>query len=476
VRGVFFERMHLTPVAVVLAFAVIAPGVRVSTAQPPAASGGVALKYTPLPPSFKFQTKETVNGWVNSNDVKSMTEHAFELWGALTTLTDQTLNGQKVPVYETWWDRDEALSPANRARLDRPFRRRFEPPRQFAKGKILPKITAMVSGRPVFTLFDNVKYNEEIKDHIQTNMYYSGQTLNTINAGWGNTPLADRKLKDFPDKSVMLKPQYQFVAGNTPTLLGYWAGPAASGTPKTPGSNTWSSLMWVVPPGVDPNSFDHQGRPVVSLDRFHTLNLTADDVATLGNVALSGPPAGTPLPPVGTSFPVNPDGSGGIPTGRKIAAGDAAILVGMHTSTREIDNWTWQTFWWSFTKPELPKKGGGHIKPPFDNYETVVGYSFTTQNNPDAMNILCFNPYLEAGFDESTFNPPRPGQLGIESNCMSCHRCAAWPGNNAFYTANGIIDPGDPTFFTNTTKTDFLWGIPSAVAVPPPGPTPATGR
>jgi len=49
---------------------------------------------------------------------------------------------------------------------------------------------------------------------------------------------------------------------------------------------------------------------------------------------------------------------------------------------------------------------------------------------------------------------------------MSCHRCAAWPNTASFYTANGLIDPGNPTFFTGTTKTDFLWGIPNGVNVP----------
>jgi hypothetical protein len=219
--------------------------------------------------------------------------------------------------------------------------------------------------------------------------------------------------------------------------------------------------MWVVPPGVDPNSFDHQGRPVVPLSRFHTLKLDADDIATLMGVTVSGPAPGVALPPVGQAFPPP-----GIPPGRALAVGDSAILVAMHASTREIDNWTWQTFWWSYTKPTLPSHVADRIKPPFDNYQTAVGYSFTIQNNPDGMNILCFNAYLETGFDNSTFNPPRPGQLGIESNCVSCHRCAAWPNSKSFYTANGIISPGDPTFFTGTTKTDFLWGIPNGVNGP----------
>lgn len=79
-RGVFSCVIRVSPVAVVLALALTGPNVRMATAQPPAAAEGVALKFTPLPPSFKFQTMDTVNHWVETNDVKSMTEHAFELW------------------------------------------------------------------------------------------------------------------------------------------------------------------------------------------------------------------------------------------------------------------------------------------------------------------------------------------------------------------------------------------------------------
>ena len=39
--------------------------------------------------------------------------------------------------------------------------------------------------------------------------------------------------------------------------------------------------------------------------------------------------------------------------GTNAVAGDVAILVAMHVSTRETARWTWQTFWWTPT-PENP--------------------------------------------------------------------------------------------------------------------------
>jgi hypothetical protein len=152
----------------------------------------------------------------------------------------------------------------------------------------------------------------------------------------------------------------------------------------------------------------------------------------------------------------------------------------MHVSSREIDNWTWQTFWWSFTKPSIPDAVKSRVLAPFDHYQVMVGYSFlTAPNNPDSLTLTCYNPFLEAGFDNDVF--VRPGQLGIESNCMSCHRCAAWPmllpgQQKRNYVANGLIDPGDPDLFTGKTKTDFLWGIADRVRPPqspPASPSPA---
>jgi hypothetical protein len=37
---------------------------------------------TPLPEWFKFQTSDTVNGWISALDNKSITQHAWDRWGA----------------------------------------------------------------------------------------------------------------------------------------------------------------------------------------------------------------------------------------------------------------------------------------------------------------------------------------------------------------------------------------------------------
>ena len=64
------------------------------------------LTYTPMPPAFKFQPTATIEGWVQQNDNKAMIQHAWEIWGGLTTLTSQVVDGKpiKVATFETWVD------------------------------------------------------------------------------------------------------------------------------------------------------------------------------------------------------------------------------------------------------------------------------------------------------------------------------------------------------------------------------------
>lgn len=416
---------------------------RAVAAAPPARAEdaprtGLGLVVTPLPDWFKFQTSDTVNGWIDSLDSKSITQHAWELWGALTTLTDQELNGQKVPIYETWWDSDEALlAPAQaKAAAERrpPRTRKFERPRQFLHEARAARL-AGEPDRPTFTLFDDVKYNDDIKNFISDHKYNDHAELDRINNGWGaSKPIAERKLLDFPNTSVMLKPVYRVVSGKSVTVLPYWAGPVNSSSPDTPGPRTWTKKMVVIPPdlGFRPAALsiraDEELLPSVPVSDFYNIKLTKDEAQTLG-----------------------------------AQEGDYAILVGMHVSSREIDNWTWQTFWWSLKKPPIPDAVKGRVAAPFDHYQVAVGYSFMTEpDNPSSLTTTCYNPYLEANFGNSVF--VRPKQLGIESNCMSCHRCAAWPAvtdqqPNPNYVANGIVDPADPAIFAGKTKTDFLWGV-----------------
>jgi len=410
------------------------------TDEPPS-----TLTPAPLPTWFKFQSNDTVNGWIDALDNKSITEHAYELWAALTTLTDQEYNKTKVPVYFTWWDARVALAPPTTPKrvlegMQRSLQ--LETPRQFKRMK---QLEAQETNALETCLFDQVKYNDKIMTQIRDRKYNDGKQLKMINDGWGNSkPIADRKLVDFDNDSVMLKPVYRVLSASSISLLRYWAGPNASSNPAVPDESTWTKKLVVIPPelGVDPKilslkDLDGSILPAVPLSNFFHIKLNKDDLATLPKSRCAG-----------------------------AKEGDYLVLLAMHVSSREIDNWTWQTFWWSLAKPSIPPSIKDKLKPPFDQYQAAVGYSFlTAPSNPNSLTLTCFNPYLEAGFADGDF-VYTPKQRGIESNCMSCHRTAAWPGPDQRYAGNGAIDPADAQIFAGRTKTDFLWGIADRVAAP----------
>ena len=162
------------------------------------------------------------------------------------------------------------------------------------------------------------------------------------------------------------------------------------------------------------------------------------------------------------------------------------ILLGFHVTTKEIPNWTWQTFWWNplaSNNPALPCPDP--ISPcsdPASPYQKAPGtagaiddpmwshYSVLTTYGPPAYPAMnyrpqaAFDPYLEA----ASLN-------GIESNCATCHNYAFYHngsqseiakefhnGNSlglGTCTPNGCSEQAAAAFCENGKRTDFLWSL-----------------
>jgi hypothetical protein len=316
----------LCAAAGLLKWIVTAP--HVSAAEPgikaPKEAEGSNIKVEPLPDWYKFQSAKTVQEWIDDLDNKAITGHAWDTWGALTTMTDQKSNGELLPVFDTWWDKIEVFAPPGRKAAPRRPIHRFEPPAQFRRSAGLRAKAGFTDHHFGQLGFDTVKYNDAVKKHVDDKHYNDQKILTAVNNDWAaNTPLANRKLADFTDDSVMLKPTYRFVSGTSPTLIGYWTGPANSTSPSTPSDSTWTKKMFVVPPEskltADQLTLQSEAGPlpVVKVSDFYHVKLTAEAAAGLN-----------------TQTP-----------GLNLKAGDYALLVAMHVSTREIADWTWQTFW-----------------------------------------------------------------------------------------------------------------------------------
>ena len=167
-------------------------------------------------------------------------------------------------------------------------------------------------------------------------------------------------------------------------------------------------------------------------------------------------------------------------------AGDYAVLVAMHVAGREIDRWTWQTFWWSPTPadPQLPSSAAIAALRPRQlsgaarNYAMALGYEMLTPGQPnvggrnEGAAIYAYNPYLEARFGPANLPDSIPGSdpsgqpaannTGVTCNCMSCHiRSNYNPGGLSTapgYAGARYTDINDPQF-AGTLQVDFLWSI-----------------
>lgn len=434
-----------------------------------AAAGGLPPQPINMP-SFPVPSP-TIDGWVNSNDQTSIRSHAWDLWAGITSITPAS---QGWPVWETWYTDTEVANGPPTLAVNAKFRvlrssgratHPFVKLRQFDHQKrrnlfATPLAAAIQTGEQVVGFN---KFNADYAQFVWTNNYYKPTVLWNIDKAWTqSTPVADRIIKPFPAPAIGLKPVFQVVRGpnnlNGITVLPYWlgdltSGPTHSTDPANPTSNTWTQCVVVntgtgTPPPNLKCQFDNKTAPtgVVGLSQFYNFKLSAAEAVSICKAQ--------PLP-----TPCN------------VKAGDYAVLVAMHMTTKEDDNWTWQTFWWNYNQ-SFPYGGPPpSIKAPFNNYAMCTAYSMTVNpvNSPTGTNVLCYNPYLETGLS---------GVDGIQSNCMSCHGVASY-GNNTnnpgyppvFNDPNAYISvtvPADDTTYYNCqTTTDFSWFLAGLTGNPP---------
>jgi hypothetical protein len=207
--------------------------------------------------------------------------------------------------------------------------------------------------------------------------------------------------------------------------------------------------------------------PVVSLDRFYWHRLTAAEAAAFSQFAAE-----------------NGDDIGKLDSTTITAMrammrpGNIGLLVAMHVTGKEIVNWTWQSFWWSPTPNDsLGADRPASIRSPWNNYQMTVAYWMTNPPSAGAQGRgnIAYNPYLETSLGGviDTNGVTDAPWFGPETNCMSCHRVAAWKDTvyfqgtdtaafgpaNPRYVPASYIDPGNATFLAGFTKTDFLWSV-----------------
>jgi hypothetical protein len=451
-----------------------APATAAAPAAAPAALKSAAagdIRPENIPPGYNFPTpRKVIDGWVATQATVKMRTHAWDVWAGMAAPSHATLHGQRLPIWETWFSENEVFVPAGtlragpRTEVARPFTK----PRQFvhvlkAGGNAAAAAAASNEQVVAFNKFDpeSIRFlmtkHATPKGSTTTYLYTQRADLQNLNKSWpAGIPVSSRAIVDFPDRGVDLKPVLWLIkqSGLTPFPLWQGTGSDATTNAKNPTPETWLNCVLIDPkgtgglrPATPAEVKQAVANPTLACDAkkylyaplamMYSFKMTAKEASDFNSAQQ--------------------------PSGPQAAAGDYAVLAAMHVTTKEIVNWTWQTFWWMGGK-NPPKNFPGsnanmtaNVKGPWRNYATCVAYSMVVPaKDPKGAPVVCFNPFLET-------SPGIPD--GLNSNCMSCHGTARWPGNNnggypSTYLPNGYINFNDPTWFGNQTRTDFAWAIP----------------
>ena len=459
--------------------------------------------YVNPPQTRSYPSREaTINGWIAAGDTAAIRQHGWDIWESITTTLT---GGTPEPVWETWYSGHEIFEidtvTANAAiaavggdlsRLDIPRsgKMRHELPLQAAHGRRAGAITDRIPEDRVGSAFSFNRYTQSTARQIFGRKLWDYKVLTAINEGFNsaNTPVAQREVLVSVDSvdalSFVLKPVFQFIDGNSPSCIPYWAGDTPATTDSAgmhPVAREWKQFVVVDPKG----KFTHAMSPIgvsiancpssevayqiVGLDKFYHRKLTRAMVDSFSVFAAGG----------GDNL-----GSGDSTDLANIMAmikpGNFGLLVAMHVTGKEIVNWTWQSFWWSPT----PNDSLGFDRPrtivsPWSNYEMTTAYYMTepASSGPKGAPRIAYNPYLETslGGTIDTAGGPLVTWWGPGTNCMSCHRMASWKqgvdstnptlpkpcfsGPNPPYVPAAYIDAGNATLLGGLTKTDFLWSV-----------------
>ena len=435
---------------------------------------------------------DTIRKWIAAYDTTHIRAHAWDIWESITSPASDT-----TPVWQTWYAGHEIFpviniapnvaSAALPAKLRRhKFQHKFEIPRQRVHAGIRGRIGVDSAER----WFSFNRFTKPTAKFIYENALWDYAKLRDTNLAFNrrNTPIGAREISvtagAVDPESFALKPVFQFVDGKNPSCIPYWNGYTTATTTDTlnPVAKTWKQYVVFDPTGALKGKKNagpgiagcppRQSWPVFQRSSFYTITLTQEMADSLSVFAAQNGDdigAGTATDSASIMAMAKP--------------GNIGLLVAMHVTGKEIVDWTWQTFWWSPT----PNDSLGYdrpptIKAPWNNYQMQIAYQMVTRpgwKTPGQYGRIAYNPYLETSLCE---NPDTTGGphcdpskwYGVTTNCMSCHRMAAWKNisqgdslafTNPPYEPAGYISK-DSSIFAGYTKTDFLWSVAIRTAVP----------
>jgi hypothetical protein len=380
------------------------------------------IDYKPIPTGFDFPAPaKTLLDALKAGDEAKLRTHAWMVFAGLTQPAHPDDPASEA-LWETWYRADEVFSARAALQGERTLQRKLTVPRQFlphGKGAQLQAVGESQLARLLF--------NRELRDHTRQNRLYLADTLATINRGWtAETPVVDRKVKDYPTKAMSLKTVWMRVKKQEVTGLPIWdeQSPVINAPEQPP---PWKRAVAVDPTReIIPTG---EKKDVVLIRQGRKVSFPSSSVVPLNAFYHFALPAAE--------------------------GGDYMVLVAMHYTTKEIPNWVWATFWWH-DQPDAGRFANNRppatiLRQPWRNYLMDVSYDMDIPKEPNDTPNAVFNPYLEARFAD-----------GVNSNCMTCHARAVWspeePQPGFLPVARGAPAPDAP-IFKKGTKADFLWSL-----------------
>lgn len=393
-----------------------------------------------------------INKWVSEGNFKAMYKHSWNIWKHLTdSLKDGKLR------YQTWASPTQIVNKLNNPSGNENTETLFEKPHQFTHHNpdfVTDDLSIVVT----------VGYNKASEKFAIDNKIFYLSSLQKMQTG----PYS--KIPDFPSDAINIKPVYKIITEDKVYdgmyTMSAWNGPKSydDGYPQS----KWKSCIHV---NINEKKNNPSGRLDYACDDINSNNtFYLDDFI---HFKISKKQAASYNQQISNADV-------------KAKEGDIALLVAMHVTTKEIKRWTWQTYWWSPTplNPRNPSsnaiassKNGIALEGAAPHYAMAVAYSMITPSQPyingknEGNPLIAFNPYLEAHFgkfgsDSYVMNNGSKinTNLGVDSNCMSCHMVAAIDTkkgssfNGPSYQGDKYTSYKDPEL-ENRLMLDFAWSI-----------------
>jgi hypothetical protein len=431
---------------------------------------------------YKFpEDEDVIIGWVEKNNRNAIDLHAWGLWTALNQPSGQKYNDEELRVFETWYDPKWLISLGRGKGIRNP--RPLDVLRQFDDSgqSLLIAVNPHATATSFVVVEPAVKYDPCASNFIVSNNLFSQSQLDKYLKSDHRTAIPD-----FPMAAISLKvgyvpiPSGQLTKGRYFPLMAWPGPPPLSREGQVWRSRSfppseWGPCIWIDTKGsgnkggsvdrsCNEDGSSQRAENTYGVDQFINYHMTEED-AKLATAVLKAE---------------NPDATA------QFVKGDYVVLVAMHVTTREMVRWTWQTFWWTNLpdKPAAPSSASIAAARPAElkgdalrhyaqcsAYEEVVPPHRNSGAQSPGESVYCYNPYLEAKFPEVKLPESLPGitirngkkvitpnNVGVQTNCMSCHAMAKYPAQPRRYTGTRPVDQNDP-IFKHSLRVDFLWSI-----------------